>query len=244
MGQTATRDKPGDDALLGVDITDFSAGLLSDIDDLNIPVNGSPDCENVMPGLGSCEARMGWRILTKVKLGTTKQPDGFAGFKDSAGTGKLIVFHDGNTYAVSIQGAVSPLGTGVYAAGNRVAHSAINNKLYYSDGETITTVGSDKTGMRVYDGTTDQAHIGDTGTVGSIEIPAAKVLASYAGSLVAGNLKFTDGTSQPHTIINSNVNNTAVWFSSDAHSVAPGVGGEINCIVPFSVSTELSLIHI
>ncbi len=238
MGQTVTRDRPGEDAQKGVDIVDFSAGLLSDIDDLNIPVNGSPDCENVIPGLGSCEARMGWRILTKVVLGTTQDADGFAGFKDVSGTGRLMVFHGGSTYAVTIQGAVTPMSTGAYQAGKPIAASAINNKLYYSDGETITTVGSDKTGMRMYDGTTDGSFVGDVSTPGTIEIPAAKVLASYAGSLVAGNLKFTDGTYQPHTIINSNVNNAAVWYLSNGQSVAPGVGGVINCIVPFSVSTE------
>ena len=57
MGFTESTKRPGDESYRGVDINDFSLGLLSDIDALDIPINGSPNCENVKPRQGSCDGQ-------------------------------------------------------------------------------------------------------------------------------------------------------------------------------------------
>ena len=237
MGFTESTKRPGDESYRGVDINDFSLGLLSDIDALDIPINGSPNCENVKPRQGSCDGRAGWRRLCTVVAGTTTQPDGLAAFVDSSGTWHIVCWHGGNVYRATTAGVVSTVGTSVYASGNHIAHTDYSNDLFWSDGTTIWTSGPNSSGLRKYDGSTD-AMVVSSGAVGSIEPPAAKVMATYAGQIVLGNCKLVGGTLEPHIIRPSNVNDATTFLSSLAQNVAPGVGGEINSIIPFSVSTE------
>lgn len=236
MGSSLAATRAGDEALMGVDITDFSLGLLSDIDDLDLPLNGSPDCENVMPKQGQFDGRAGWRVLATI-LATTTDPDGIASFKDTSDIVHILVWHGGNVYHVTTGGIVTTLETGVYAAGNRIAFTPYANKLYWSDGDTIWNSGADYSGQRVYDGSSAAMLVG-SGLPGSISPPAAKVMASYAGQIVLGRCKLVGGTSEPHILRPSNVNDATTYLSSLAQNVAPGEGGEINCIIPFSVSTE------
>lgn len=236
MGQALTTTRPGDEALQGVDIVDFSKGLMSDIDPLDIPINGSPNCCNVKPKQGSFDGRAGWRIICTV-VASTLSADGFTAFKDSSSTVHCVLWHGGNMYRVTTNGALTTVGTAVYSSGNRVAHTAYANKLYWSDGTTIWTSGLDQSGVRVYDGSTDSVLVG-SGAPGSISPPAAKVMFTYAGQLGLANCKLVGGTLEPHIIRPSNVNDATTFLASLAQNVAPGEGGEINCVIPFSVSTE------
>lgn len=119
---------------------------------------------------------------------TTTQPDGLAAFVDSSGTWHIVCWHGGNIYRITTAGVVSTIGSSVYASGNRIAHTDYSNDLYWSDGTTIWTSGPNSSGLRTFDGTTD-AMVVSSGAGGSIEPPAAKVMATYAGQIVLGNCK-------------------------------------------------------
>lgn len=236
MGSSPAATRAGDEALMGVDMTDFSLGLLSDIDDLDIPLNGSPNCENVMPKQGQFDGRAGWRILATITASSV-DPDGIASFKDDSDVVHVIVWHGGNMYHVTTGGIVSTLTSTVYSQGQRVASVPYSNVLYWSDGDTIWNSGADYSGLRQYDGVAESMVIG-SGAPGSISPPAARVMAVYAGQLVLGRCKLVGGTIEPHIIRPSNVNDATTFLAAPAQNVAPGEGGEINSIIPFSVSTE------
>lgn len=237
MARSFTSDRSGDEAYTGVDITDFSGGRITDIDPLDLPLNASPDCLNVKPRLGSAFGRGGYRILATVKA-STNQPDGIGFFYDVNGLGHIAVWADGGIYGVSLTGTVSTLNTGLYNVGNRIATTNYNNVLYWSDGVTIFASGTDRSGIRKWDGITAETMLVGSVPSGSLAPPAAKVLATYAGSIIAANCVLTDGTIEPHIIRPSAVNDATNFPSALAQNVAPGVGGEINCVVPFNVSTE------
>lgn len=217
-----------DDAMLAFRITDFSGGLNSEMDQLDLPENSSPDCENVKTNRpGRLVGRDGYVQLIS-SLGS--DPDGIAFFYDVNGARRLVLFTAGNMYDVTIH-ALTLIAAGVYEAGTRVCSAALNGTLYYSDGVMAS-------GIRTWDGTTEQAlQSSSPGVGGIITTPACKVMTTYAGSLVIGNLRYVDGTTAPHAFQWSDVNDPTTIRGTSIMQVGQGYGGEINCILPLAVAS-------
>lgn len=237
MAVSNAMDKPGDDAKYDVSTKGYELGLLSDLDPLDIPINGLIDCENILLGeQGKAIGRNGWNVNNQV-VATENDPDGIAEFTDPGNTIRNCVWIDGDLYDTSVIPA-TVIESGCYAAGRRIAWTVLNGVLHWSDGDTIFDDGfGGYTGQRYWDGSS-AGPIVTTGAPGSIEPPAAGVMTTYAGSVVIGNTKLTDGTLEPHLMRWSDVNDGSTYLGVNAQVVALGLGGFINAIVPFTVATE------
>lgn len=230
MAQSRTLKNSLDDALLALRITDFSGGLNSEMDPLDLPENASPDCENVKVNKpGRLIGRDGY--LQQI-AGLDEKPDGIAFFYDALGARRLVLWQNGNMYDVTAH-ALTLIKSGAYTAGFRVTSHPLNGILYYSDGHTIH---GGTSGIRQWDGATEQALI-SAGGVGIIETPAAKVLTSYAGSLVLGSITFVDGTTAKHAVMWSDVNDPTTIRGTSIQQVGQGFGGEVNCVLPLGVAS-------
>lgn len=217
-----------DDAMLAFRVTDFSGGLNSEMDQLDLKEDSSPDCENVkITKPGRLIGRDGY--VARI-TGITNAPDGIDFFYDALGSRRVVMWANGNIYDVTGH-TLSVIASSVYESGTRVCSHALNGTIYYSDGAT-TASGS----IRMWDGTTEGPLV-TSGEVGSIPTPACKVMTSYAGSLVIGNLKFEDGTTAPHAYMWADVNDPTTIRGTNIQQVGQGYGGEINCILPLAVAS-------
>jgi len=226
-----------DDALKSLYIGDFSGGLNSEMDPIDLPINASPDCENVRVTKGG---RVIGRDGTTVRVSSlpAANSDGAAFFYDDNGERRLVVFNNGALYDCTSYTAVL-IQSACYTSGNRVAATVLNRVLYFSDGETITTVGSDDSGIWKWDpvnSPTSASILISAGTAGTIETPAAKCLTTYAGSLVLGRIKYVGGTYAKHAVMWSNVNDPTTIVGTNIFQVGQGQGGEINAVVPMAVT--------
>ena len=221
-----------------ITISDFSGGLVSNVDAADLEANQSPDCENVKFSPGRLIGRLGWVAwYTSVAA----NPDGIFFFYDSNEARRIVVFANGNCYDYTNMAAPTLVETGSYTAGNKVCATVLNSKLYFSDGTTIhTDGGGGQTGIRIYDpptSTSATALLLTSGTTGTIATPACKQLTTYAGSLVLGNLKYVGGTTAKHSVLWSNVNDPTTIIGTNIFAVGGGQGGEINSLIPFGVSS-------
>lgn len=215
-----------DDAMLAFRVTDFSGGLNSEMDALDLDENASPDCENVkITKPGRLIGRDGY---TKRISSLGSNPDGIAFFYDATDSRRVVMWTAGNMYDVTGH-TLTLIRASVYTVGQRVCSVALNKILYYSDGYMPD-------GIRQWNGTTEQALVssGDTGT---IPTPACKVMTSYAGSLVIGNLRYQDGSTAPHAFQWADVNDPTTIRGTNIQQVGQGYGGEINCILPLAVAS-------
>lgn len=224
--------KPIEDALVGLIIGSFDGGLQSDVDPSDLPISASPDCENVrFSSMGSLEGRDGWSIVQAIVNGTLV--DGQNRFFDTNDSECIVIFANGNLYDVSN----SRTKAGVYASGTRVASTVLNGELIYSDGDTLYNVNT--TGLRYYNPATNtDNYITSSGSPGTMGPPAAKALTTYQGCVLAGNCKFVDGSLHPDSVCRSNVADKTSWIATEEHQVGYSEGGKINCLIPFSLSTE------
>lgn len=217
-----------DDAMLAFRITDFSGGLNSEMDQLDLSENSSPDCENVKTNRpGRLVGRDGY---TKRISSLGSAPDGIAFFYTANGARKVVMWTGGSMYDVTAH-ALTLIAESVYEAGTRVCSVALNGILYYSDGVMAD-------GIRKWNGTTESALVSSSpGSGGIIATPACKVLTSYAGSLVLGNIRYNDGTTAPHAFMWSDVNDPTTIRGTSIQQVGQGFGGEINSILPLAVAS-------
>lgn len=224
-----------DDAMREVRIADFSGGLNSEADPMDLDLSASPDCLNVkLTKPGRLIGRDGF--VERV-TGLPADPDGAAFFYDSNGARRIAVWSNGNLYDCTSYTA-SLVASGVYTAGNRICSAALNSILYYSDGETITGAGATAYGIRKWDpaaGT--DAGLVSSGSAGTIPTPACKAMTVYAGQLVVANLRYTDLTYARDLLIPSDVNDPTTIVGTNAIRVGQGQGGEINVVMPFGVSS-------
>lgn len=224
MPQQKTLKNNLDDVMTAIQITDFSGGLNSESDPSDLPMNTSPDCQNVkFNKAGRVIGREGF--MDKI-TGLAGAPDGLAFFYDVGGGRKIVLWAAGNIYNVSDLVSASLIASSVYTAGERVAWTVLNSVLYYSDG-TIP--------LRQWDGTTEQA-VANSGGAGTIAPPAARVLTTYAGSIVAGNTN-VGGFQEPHAVRWCVVNDATTWFGTDIQEVGAGQGGEVNTLISVGVSS-------
>lgn len=223
-----------DDELLPLPILDFSGGLNPEADPGDLPLNSSPDCENVRGRPGRLVGRSG-SIVRHDSLPAVA--DGTFFFYDSNGTRRLAVFSNGNLYDMTSH-TLTLVGTGVYTAGKRVCAAVLNDKLYFSDGFTIGGVAPNRYGVTSWDpATSTVAPLLSSGSVGTIETPAAKCLLSYTGQLVLANLKFVDATTAKDQVLWSNVNDPTTIIGTNLFKVGQGQGGEINSLLQMGVSS-------
>lgn len=238
MAKSLTIKETLDDAMRSVYIADFSGGLNSEDDPQDLPLNASPDCQNVkiLKG-GRLIGRDGYVVRV---ASLPANPDGAGFFYDSSGNRRVVVFTDGALYDCT-SGAANLIQSACYTAGNRVSAVSLNNSLYFSDGETITTVGSDDSGIWYWDpiGSPLAATLlVSSGSPATIETPAAKVLTTYAGSLVLARIKYVNGTYAKHAVMWTNVNDPTTLVGTNIFQVGQGQGGDINCVVPMAVSAQ------
>lgn len=230
MAQSRTLKNSLDDALLALRITDFSGGLNSEMDPLDLPENSSPDCENVK--INKPGRLIGREGHTQRIGGLGSTPDGIAFFYDALGARRLVLWVGGDMYDVTAH-SLTLVKSGAYTNGSRVTSHALNGILYYSDGSTIH---GGVSGIRQWDGATEQALLSAGGS-GVIDTPAAKILTSYAGSLVLANVTFVDGSTAPHAFMWSDTNDPTTIRGTSIQQVGQGFGGQINCILPLAVAS-------
>lgn len=238
MAVNPTMKKGLEEAMLGLELADFSGGLMSNPDIADLPLNASPDCENIQFMPGRLKGRKGWLVRA---ASLAADADGIFFFYDSGGTRRIVIFTNGNLYTMSDAYAITLRVSSVYTAGYRVCATELNSILYFSDGETIHTSGADDTGIRYYDPVTDPALapllISAGGGGGVIETPACKALTTYAGSLVLGRIKYVAGTYAKDSVLWSNTNDPTTIVGTNIFRVGAGQGGEINSIVPMGIAT-------
>lgn len=227
-----------DASLLPMTIADFLPGLISETDEGDLPPGASPDCQNVYFKPGRLLGRKGY-VSKNASLPAIA--DGIASFYDSDGTKHICLWSNGNFYDVNTTSfALTLVQASCYSAGTRITWTILNRVLYFSDGTTITTSGGHQSGIRYYDpvGTPGSAPLLITsGTAGTIETPAAKVLATRSGQLVLGNIKYVGGTYAKDSVLWSNVADPTTIVGTNIYRVGEGQGGEINCIVPMAISS-------
>lgn len=223
MPQQRTLKAVLDDALLALQIKDFAGGLNSEADPQDLAPNESPDCQNVkFTKDGKVIGRAGY----VVRVGSVpSQPDGIAFFYDSLGRRTIALWANGNLYDCSGYSLALVAGA-VYTAGNKIAWTTLNDILYYSDGAIP---------LRQWNpGLATEAAVA---TGAGIAPPAAKVLATVDGCIVAGATTVS-GTYEPHSLRWSNVADPTNWSGTAAQKLGEGQGGEINSILPLSVSSS------
>lgn len=221
-----------------IQVGDFTGGLQSNADPADLPLNASPDCENVFAQSGQLYGRLGHIVRA---AGLPAAADGGAFFYDRNGDRRLVVFSNGNIYDLSSSFTVNSVATGVYTAGNPVTSAVLNRILYFSDGETIHTSGLNQSGIRYYDPFTSTSAaplLVSSGSANTIPTPACKVLRAIAGSLFLANIKYVGGTYAKDSGMWSNVNDPTTIISTNIFAVGQGQGGDINCVVPLGLQSE------
>lgn len=226
-----------DDALRSIYFPDF-AGLNSEADPTDIKLNEAADCQNVrVSRLGRLIRRDGYSVYVS---GLAAKPDGVAFFYDSAGYRRLVVFANGALYDCTT-GAATLIQASCYTAGNRVTSVQINSKLYFSDGETISSSGGALSGIWYWDPIVSASAatlLLSNGAAGTIPTPAAKVLSAYTGCLVLGRIRYTTGEYDDHAVMWGGVNDPTRILGTNIFHLGQGQGGYINAITPMGVGSQ------
>lgn len=224
-----------DEALVQLQVPDFSKGLMSAHDPWDIPLGAATDCENVRFMPGKILSRQGYLVLDDA---LPADGDGVFQFYDNSNARRTVYFSNGNLYDV-IAGTSTLVKSGAYTAGYEITACVQFGILYFSDGYTIATSGPNQSGIRYYDPTvtvSDAPLLITSGGAGTIETPACKVLISHNGSLVLANIKLVDGTALPDSVMWTNVIDPTSIVGTNIFAVGTGQGGEINSMTRFSVS--------
>jgi hypothetical protein len=228
---------PSEQSLVSLFIDDFSAGLMSEIEEENIPLNGSPDCLNVKAiRAGELLTRFGWAARFDSGI-TVDRIDGHRCFKDAGGNMHEAVWVDGNLYEW-ISGSSVTIASAVYQAGQKVASFVREGILFFSDGITFYT---GNVGCYYWDptnGATPHAPIGYTPDTARVPFPAFKAAAVFNGSALIGNVHAWGYDPAPSTIMWSDPQFTDVVLATDIFPVDKGYGGAINSIVPLALVTD------
>jgi len=240
MAQPKSLKVEADLALDELEISDFTPGLLSDLDPNDIPLGGCRNTENVVFQPGAMLGRRGFSILNSLLAGVA---DGIATFYDSDGNLHLVVWADGDFFDVDTITFVATLvRANAYQAGLRVCHADLARILYFSDGETIVDDGMGFSGIRMYDPPTNPADaplVVSDGSPGTIPTPACKVMIARTGQLLLGDLKYDNTPLYAHdTAIWTNVFAPQTIIGTNIVRVGEGQGGAINCFVFMSVTPD------
>lgn len=225
-----------DDVMQRYVVTDFSGGLNSELDKGDIPENTLADCENVKFYPGRAVGRDGY--IERI-TGLSDNGDGVFFFYDSNGNRRLVTFANGNLYDTT-DFTATLVASGVYTAGLRVCAAVLNSILYFSDGETIYNNGSDDSGIRYYDPATSLVTapgLMSSESVGTIPTPACKVMLSYNGALILGDIKYTGGTYSHDAVMFSNTNDPTTIYGTSIYQLSQGQGGRVNCLVALGVAS-------
>jgi hypothetical protein len=225
MTRTPTLKSALDDALQIVRVDSFHGGLHSDADPLDLELNESPDCQNVkISKTGAVIGRQGFYQMSS----TAANADGIAFLYDDNGNTAMALWANGNLYRVILSIPVLTAAA-VYTAGRRIAHTTLNNILYYSDGLVPLRQWDPATGI-------EQAVANTSTAAGNVNPPAANVLCTYNGAILAGNC-ITTGVLEPSGLRWSDTNNPNSWIGTNIYQVGQGQGGYINSMVPFGISS-------
>lgn len=214
-----------DDAYAGVLLSDFSGGRNTEADPQDLKPNEAAECLNVKFRPGRLIGRNGYVLLIS---NLPAKNDGIAFFFDSGGNRRQVVWSNGSIYQVTF-GIASLIAAAVYTAGNSVCHTTYAGVIYYSDGVIPLRRWNPITA-------TEQA-VPNAGGVGTIAPPAAKVLATSQGCIVAGATT-VGGFFEGDLIRWCNVNDPTTWLALSFQAVGQGTGGEVNSINNMGVSDQ------
>lgn len=213
-----------DDAYSGVMVGDFSGGRNTEKDIQDLDPNESCDCLNVKFRPGRLLGRGGYVAL--VSAGLPGAGDGTKFFFDAGGNRRQVVWSGGNLYQVTF-GIATLIAAGVYNSGNSVCHTTYSGILYYSDGIIPLRRWNPVTGV--------EEAVPNSGASGAVPPPAAKVLATYQGCIVAGATT-VGGFFEGDVFRWCNVNDPTTWLALSLQAVGQGTGGEVNSISNMGVS--------
>jgi len=206
-----------DDSLSVLSLSDFSGGLNTYDDILDLQPNETPDMQNFLPFAGRLVYRGGSSIFCS---GLPSTPDAAFIFFDSSGNRHMAVFASGNLYDCAAGSAIL-IASACYTQQSNKLMCAVawNGNLYFSNQVTAVSKWTVNSGVAV---------INYTSTLGVPNL-FASAMCLYAGSImIAGSTT-------------SNTNSTLIYatFVNDPTQILTGQaqvsnldGGLINFIIP------------
>lgn len=212
-----------DDSYVGWTLQDFAGGRNTEKNIQNLAPNESPDQQNgKLTRPDRYTGRDGWTI----QCGLPAIGDGIYFIFDKNGTRHIIEWAGGNMYDTT-SGSAILVATSVYTPGRVIAHTDLNNKIYWSDG--VVT-------LQQYDPSTNtNTTVITSGATGSINPPAFQVAYAINGALVVGATTVS-ATFEPDNIRWCNFEDPTTWLGSSLYAVYAGKGGKVNaiCQLPFN----------
>jgi hypothetical protein len=198
-----------EDALKQLRVLDMSGGLVTDMGALSLGSNQTPDSLNVFSYLGDMHFRGGFKKTCSLPGKADASDD----YIDLAGIQHQLFWCIGDIYD-TISGTPVLVASGVYTAGEQVAHCHLNGIMYWA---TLTVP------IRQYDGVTEMP-LPNFGGVGTVPPPACNYLLPYAGSLVA-IYPVPLGIPQKSQFMWSVPNIPGQWFGDSIQTVGSNDGG-------------------
>ena len=196
----------GDDADKLLQVTDYSAGMVTYLGALALPQNAfSQNTWNVVPFPGRLKYRGGYSKYSALD-GTADQA---VTFYDSDHERHFAVWRDGDLVDVAA-GTETVIESGVYTPGQRVGCVALNGILYWS------AIGVP---LRYWDPVAGT--FGAVTQTGPQDMTGSPYLFLYTNAIVALGVQYDAAAYQPTVMGWSNVNDPTYWDASNAQAVGP-----------------------
>lgn len=195
-----------DDGYKKLTINDFSAGTVSYLGQLALPLNAAAMIQNAVPFPGRLKYRGGfeqWSVLDDTA-------DHAIAFYDNDGDRHFVVWRDGDMVDV-VTGAEVVVDAASYTAGDKVGAVVLNNGILY-----WSTIGVP---LRFWDPTGPS--FGAVVQTGPQDMTGSPYLFVYTNAIVALGVTYDAAAYQPTVMGWSNVNDPTFWDASNAQAVGP-----------------------
>jgi hypothetical protein len=202
-----------DDARKFIQIFDISRGLNTRTGALSLGSNQVPDCLNIFSYQGVTLFRGGYFLFCPLGY----PADAAFEYTDGDQNPHYMVWAGGNLYDC-ISGTAVTIATAVYTAGSQIGYTILNSTLLWS------TLGPPPVPLRMWTGTGAEGPVvSNLVPAGSVPAPAASVLLTYAGSVVAVAPNYS-GFPQPSGFGWSDVNDFTTWIGANLQTAGSNDG--------------------
>ncbi len=209
-----------EDGQYQLQLLDFSGGLCTELDALDLNSNQTPDCKNVF-SIGKKLVYSGGYALF---CALAAQADQAATFVDNNGVRHLMIWAGGTLYDCRTGAAVA-IDAASYTAGQQIGWGIMNGATG-NPNLVWTALGVP---MRRYDGTTAAAIAASIGTV-----PSGNYILIYNGQCVVGQPRIGAATN-PSSIMWSNVNDFTAWPGNNIALIGSNDGSSVQWMVSIGV---------
>lgn len=186
-------------------VPDFSAGEVTYMGALSLPLNAASALLNLVPYPGRLKYRGGYAQYSPLSY----TADQALAFYDTNGDKHFPVWMNGGLYDV-VAGVAVPVELLVYTPGERVGATYLNGILYWSTETVPLRYWNPATGI-----------FGAVVQTGVSPPPASPYLFTYTNAIVALGVKYGAAAYQPTVMGWSIVNDPGNWDASDAQAVGP-----------------------